>query len=305
MKEGPRSIHRLAAPIKGLAQRFAFMALVLAAFALMLWGKVDVATIERGRTQVTDAVAPILDVISRPIDSIDLAINRANEIYAVHEENVRLREDRTRLLHWQAAARRLEAENKLLRSLLNFVPGVEASFITGRVIADTGGAFIHSVILNAGARAGVRKGQAAVTGDGLVGRVAGVGAGSARVLLITDLNSRIPVVVGPERTRAIMAGDNSERTKLIHLPSGVTVTEGDRVATSGHGGAFPVGLPVGVVMTVNDKGISVQPLVNRNRLEYVRVLDYGLRGIIQLPLQGTSAVEESEPTVSPGAGTGP
>jgi len=292
MKENPRSINRLAAPIKGLAQRFAFMALVLTAFALMLWGKVDVATMERARTQVTDAVAPILDVISRPIDSIDLAINRAHDIYAVHEQNVQLRKDRDRLLHWQAAARRLEAENKVLRSLLNFVPGAEANFITGRVIADTGGAFIHSVILNAGARAGVRKGQAAVTGDGLVGRVAGVGTGSARVLLITDLNSRIPILVGPERTRAIMAGDNSERTKLIHLPSGATVEEGDRVVTSGHGGAFPVGLPVGVVVSVDDKGISVQPLVNRNRLEYVRVLDYGLRGIIQVPPKGTDTVEK-------------
>ncbi len=183
------------------------------------------------------------------------------------------------MLQWQAAALRLEAENKNLRDLLNYVPGPEPSFITARVIADTGGAFAHSLILNAGVRDGVAKGQAAMTGDGLVGRVAGAGSRSARILLITDLNSRIPVLVGTERIRAILAGNNSDRPRLIHLLSGETVSADDRIVTSGHGGAFPFGLPVGVVASVSDGGIGVEPYVERNRLEYVRLLDFGLAGI--------------------------
>jgi len=280
VKERSRFTHRVSAPIRGLGQRFVFLALVVLAFGLMLIGKADVVVMERFRTQVTDAVAPILDVMSRPVATANEVIAEVRALSAVAEENTTLRRDKERLLHWQNVARKLEAENKALRHQLNYVPAPEASYVTGRVIADTGGAFAHSLLLNIGLQPGVAKGQAVVTGDGLIGRIAGVGDRSTRVLLITDLNSRIPVLIEATRTRAILAGNNTNRLRLIHLPPGATVSPGDRVVTSGHGGAFPVGLPVGVVEGVSDAGISVQPFVTRNRLEYVRVLDYGLKGII-------------------------
>lgn len=283
MQVGPRSVRNLAQAGKSLAQRFAFLGLLLAAVGLMVIGKVDYLLVDRFRAVVTDAVAPILDGLSRPVESVNRAVAHVRDLARLNEENARLRESQARLLHWQAVARKLEAENRQLRDLLNFVPGPEPSFITGRVIADTGGAFAHSLIINAGSRDGVTKGQAAVTGEGLIGRIANVGERSARLLLITDLNSRIPVVIGPEHIRAILAGDNTDQPRLIHLPSGRTAQPGDRVVTSGHGGAFPAGLPLGVVATVEDGGIAVQPFVERSRLEYVRLLDFGLGGIIQLP----------------------
>ncbi len=292
MKGPLRPVHRIAVPIKGLIQRFAYVGLVVAAFGLMLLGKADVLLVERIRTQVTDALAPILDVLSRPVATVSDVVDQVRELASLREENAGLREDKVRLLQWQTVARRLEAENKALRALLDFVPGPEASYVTARVIGDTGGAFAHASVLNAGFRAGVRKGQAVVTGDGLVGRVAGVGTRSTRVILITDLNSHIPVLVDRTRTRAILAGDNSEVLRLIRLPPGAEVSPGDRVVTSGHGGAFPPGLPVGVVASVGDAGIGVQPFVERSRLEYVRVVDFGLRGILQplfpvIPADGT------------------
>lgn len=281
MARGPRSVYRLAQPIRGLAQRFAYISMVVAAVGLMILGKVDVLLMDSFRAHVTDTVAPILDALSRPAESVAKAIEHVRQLSALSQENALLRESQARLLQWQTAALRLEAENKNLRDLLNYVPGPEPSFITARVIADTGGAFAHSLILNAGVRDRVAKGQAAMTGDGLVGRVAGAGSRSARILLITDLNSRIPVLVGTKRTRAILAGNNSDRPRLIHLLSGETVSAGDRIVTSGHGGAFPFGLPVGVVASVSDGGIGVEPYVERNRLEYVRLLDFGLGGIVR------------------------
>ena len=292
MKRPLRPVHRIAVPIKGLIQRFAYVGLVAAAFGLMLLGKADMLLAERIRTQVTDALAPILDVLSRPVATVSDMVDQIRELASLREENAGLREDKVRLLQWQAVARRLEAETKALRALLNFVPGPEASYVTARVIGDTGGAFAHILVLDAGYRTGVRKGQAVVTGDGLIGRVAGVGTRSTRVILITDLNSHIPVLVERTRTRAILAGDNTEVLRLIRLPPGAEVSPGDRVVTSGHGGAFPPGLPVGVVASVSDAGIGVQPFVERSRLEYVRVVDFGLRGILQplfpvIPADGT------------------
>jgi len=274
-------------PEKGMAGRFGYLGLVLAAFALMLLGKADILMMERVRASVSDAVSPVLEVLSRPVATLDRAVDELTALSAVRDENARLREENQRLIEWQAAARKLSSENQQLKGLLNFAPGAEPGFISGRVIADSGGAFVHSVLLSAGARDSVAKGQAVITGDGLVGRVHGVGTRSSRVLLITDLNSRIPVVVEATRTRAILAGDNSDRPRLIHMAPGVMVSAGDRIVTSGHGGAFPPGIPVGVVAHVSEAGVIVKPYVHRDRLEFVRVVDYGLQGI----LDSSSAVE--------------
>ncbi len=278
-----RPVNRLAAPIRGFAQRFAYLGLVLAAFGLMMLGKADALLVERLRANVTDAVAPILDALSRPVATAADWVLRAESMIALYEENKRLREDNATLLQWQAAARRLETENAQLRSLLQFAPERPGTFISGRVIADHGGAYAQSFLVNAGTNSGVRPGQAVVTEAGLVGRTDVVGGRSARVLLITDLNSRIPVVVEHSRVRAILAGDNTNRPRLIHLPQGALVSPGDRIVTSGHGGAFPPGVPVGMVTAVSDSGIVVQPYVNYDRLEYVRIIDLGLTGILQLP----------------------
>jgi len=276
VKNSTRTVNRIAAPVKSVAQRFAYLLLILGAVGVLVIGRVDVASMEQVRSQIVDAVAPILDMAGRPVESFNVGVERLREILTVHDENQRLRQQRDRLLHWQSAARKLETENRALKGLLNFSAGPETSFIAARVVADPGGAFAHSLILNAGERAGVRKGQAAVTGDGLVGRISGVGRRSSRLLLITDLNSRIPIAIESNRTRAVLAGANTGRPRLIHLPTGAVIAKGDRVVTSGHGGVFPAGLPIGV-----DGIIDVQPYVNRERVEYVRVLDYGLKGIIR------------------------
>ena len=286
MREHPRSAQRVATQIKGLAQRFAYLGLVGAAFSLMLLGKADVVMVERIRTHVTDAIAPVMDALSRPVATVSEMVDQVRELARLRAENSSLRDDKARLLQWQAVARQLEMENKALQSLLNFVPGPRASFVTTRVIANSGGILAHSLVVNAGSRVGVAKGQAVITGDGLVGRIASVGIRSARILLISDLNSRIPVLVGPLRIRAILAGNNSNRPLLIHLPEGGSVLPGNRIVTSGHGGAFPPDLPIGAVASVGDGGIEIRPFIERNRLEYVRVIDFGLAGLRPNPVTG-------------------
>jgi rod shape-determining protein MreC len=147
-------------------------------------------------------------------------------------------------------------------------------------VADSGGAFAQSILIAAGSRDGVAKGQAAMTSEGLVGRVTQAGYRSARVLLITDINSRIPVRVGEAGDRAILAGDNSSRPKLIYLGVKSAVAPGDRIVTSGDAGAFPPGLPVGRVVATDDSTAVIETFVSRERLQYVEVLDFGLTGIL-------------------------
>jgi rod shape-determining protein MreC len=280
LKQRKGSVLRLTTPIKVLVQRFAFLALIAATFALMMLGKADVVVLERVRAIAVDAVTPILDGLSRPAATISELANRAREISAVDEENERLRADNERLLHWQYVARELAAENEQLKALLNLTAPPAHSFVTARVVGDPGGAFVRSLLVNAGERDGVKKGQAAVTGNGLVGRVVNVGERSARVLLITDLNSRIPVELESSREQAILAGDNTDLPQLIHLSDRSPVSVGERIVTSGQASAFPPGLPVGVVSAVTDSDIRVQPYIEWSRLEFIRVIDFGTNGIL-------------------------
>jgi len=151
------------------------------------------------------------------------------------------------------------------------------------VIADSGGAYARSVMVNAGRDNGVARGQAAMTGEGLVGRVAEVGSRAARILLITDLNSRVPVIVDGTRQRAILAGDNSARPSLRYVDAGGTMRIGDRIVTSGQGGVFPPELPVGVVANVDSEGARVEPYAALSRVDYLRLVDYGLADTLPNP----------------------
>ncbi|MEO5374513.1 MAG: rod shape-determining protein MreC [Alphaproteobacteria bacterium] len=284
MKQPAGQLSRLGT-FRSLVQRFAFAALVTAAFSLMLVGKADRILVERLRTSVADALAPMLDALSRPAATVADVIDSVRNLAAIRAQNVELREANARLQQWQSVARELENENQSLRSLLNFVPGPQASFISARVIAETEGAFVRSALINAGTRAGVRKGQAVVTGEGLVGRIEEAGKRSARILLITDINSKIPVIVEPSRTRAILVSNN-DKMQLIYRLGDEKLSVGDRVITAEDGHALPPDLPVGVVSSVNDNMIQVEPFVRFSQLEYVRLVDYGLTGILPSSPQG-------------------
>ena len=274
MKYRPGSVVRLAVPIRALSQRFAFVLMIVVAFGLMLLGKAETVLVERIRAGVVDFVAPIMSLLSRPAATVNDAIEDINELSRLRQENARLRLQNERLVQWQAVARKLSGENDQFRRLLRFVPEPSVHFTSARVVADSGGVFVRSIIVAAGAREGIAKGQAVVTGDGMAGRVVAVGDRSARVLLLTDLNSRVPVVLEDSRERAILAGDNSASPQIQFLRQNAAVNTGDRVITSGHGGVLPPGLPIGIVSSLGEGGIRVRLFVDLTRLEFVRILDY-------------------------------
>ena len=274
MKYRPASIVRLAIPSGSFSQRIVLATLILGAFGITVLGKAETVLFERLRAGVVDFVAPIMNVMARPAAAVADAIEGIEELGRLRGENARLRAQNERLLQWQAAGQQLSGENDRLRQLLRFVPEQKADFVTARVVGDSGGVFVRSIIVVAGARDGVAKGQAAMTGDGLIGRVVAAGDRSARILLITDLNSRIPVLFEEARERAILAGDNTAAPKIAFLRHGARVNTGDRIVTSGHGGVLPPGLPVGIVSNVAGDEIPVRPFAALDRLEFVRMVAY-------------------------------
>jgi rod shape-determining protein MreC len=275
---------RISPARRAAIERTSLTLLVLISAAMIVVGKADQVAFQSLRNSVMDGAAPALDMLSRPAAALDAAADRLRGFIAVHRDNVRLTEENERLLGWQQVALRLSAENAELRDLAKLVSEPAISFVTARVIADSGGAYTRSVMVNAGRDNGVARGQAVMTGEGLVGRVAEVGSRAARILLITDLNSRVPVVVDGTRQRAILAGDNSARPSLRYVDAGGTMRIGDRIVTSGQGGVFPPGLPVGVVVSLDSEAVRVEPYAALSRVDYLRLVDYGLADSLPNPL---------------------
>jgi rod shape-determining protein MreC len=257
-----------------LVLRFTGVLLVAFGVVALIVSKSNENAAQHARVLMMDALAPVLEVTSRPVETIEGLIGQGRRFWTTYEENQHLHRDVERLQQWQAIARRLEQENAILRSQLNMVPETRPDFVSARVIADTRSPFVKTLLINAGKREGVGVGHAVVTGDGLAGRIVETGKKSARVLLLTDLNSRVPVIVESTRYRGILAGDNTDRPRLIFLPAGTKVANGQRIVTSGHGGVFPVGLAIGIISTANDGEIRVQPFADWERVEYLSVLRY-------------------------------
>ena len=274
----------LSPPRRAALQRVALPFLVLLSATMVILGKADQVLFESLRVAVADTASPALDVLSRPLAALGHLMDRARDFVAVYQNNVRLTEENERLLRWQQAAFRLASENARLRELLKLTPEPATTFITARVIANSGGAYVRSLMIHAGSENGIGRGQAAMTGEGLVGRVSEVGRQAARVLLVTDLNSRVPVIVEGPQQRALLTGDNSERPCLRYLNAGAEIKVGDRVVTSGQGGVFPPGLPVGVVASLDGEAPRVEPYVEMSRVEYLRIVDYGLANGLPNPV---------------------
>ena len=192
---------RISPARRAAIERMSLPLLVVISAAMIIVGKADQVVFQSLTLAVMDTAAPALDLLSRPAVVLDAATDRVRGFLAVYRDNARLAEENERLLGWQEVALRLAAENAELRRLSSLGSEPAASFVTARVIADSGGPYARAVMIDAGRNAGVARGQAAITAEGLVGRVAEVGRRAARILLITDMNSRVPVVV--EGTRDV------------------------------------------------------------------------------------------------------
>lgn len=267
-----KAAYRLFSRKKPPAGGWLLFALYFACLVLLIFSRLENDHIREARGLFADLVSPVLQAASQPAIYARRGKDQLVDYLELFHELDRLKEENQKLKHWKWQAQRVERRLEHLRSLLNAVDEAALRYATGHVIADARGPFARSVLLNVGRSQGIRNGYAVINGDGFVGRVVHSGYNASRVILVNDLNSRVPVVVGPAAVRAVLVGDNGAEPRLEFLPNSASVFEGDEVSTSGHGGVLPRGLRVGAVVPNGNKGFRVKPHANLTELEYVSVL---------------------------------
>jgi rod shape-determining protein MreC len=245
--------------------------LVFVSVALMVLSRLQHAYIKEVRGQFENLMAPMLSAAVVPLTPVRRLAARVSAYTDLYGELDRLREENQRMKGWEWKARELERKYSQLGRLAHVVeePGFE--HLAARVVADSRGPFVRSVMLGVGRDQGLKPGYPAISADGLVGRVTDAGRSAARVLLLTDINSRIPVFVGRNNVRALMTGDNTPSPKLTYAPTSGGIEVGDEVSTSGVGGLFPRGLRIGTVVEAGGK-LVVVPHAHLDELDYISVL---------------------------------
>lgn len=246
--------------------------LLLSFFALFTFWRIDSPRVERMRTQIVDAVVPSFEWALVPVTKTVEMFESFQSYKRIYDQNQELRRELRQMQSWKEAALQLEQQNAKLLALNNVSIDPKFTYVTGVVLADNGSPFRQSVLLNVGARDGIRDGWATMDGLGLVGRISGVGKNTARVILLTDSNSRLPVTIQPSGQRAILSGDNTGRPTLEFIETPELVRPGDRVVSSGDGGVFPADILIGQVTLGSDRRVRVILAADYERLDFLRVL---------------------------------
>ena len=251
-------------------------ALFVSALMFMMLSKADTLILNKITNSVSQAFSPVIQVMQFPAEVVYAVYDKVRDITLVYSENKRLKAENLDLLMLKNQVRTLKAENKLLGQMLNYAPPPEASFVTAKIVAEEGDGFSHSLIAYTDNAEQVRKGQVVLGAESVVGRVESVSGSYVRVLLFTDINSKVPVILERNRIRGILSGDNTTVPKLMFTAAGADIKEGDMVVTSGVAGVFPTGLPIGVVSKITKGAIAVETISDIERLEYIKIVDYGV-----------------------------
>ena len=265
--------------LKILAKKFALVILFLAALLLMLLNKNQETAVASTVNSTTGVVVSVVDVLVAPAKLVSWIFDYFCEIGTIKKRNLELSNENKELRLLKDKYEALEIENKLLTDLLNFAIMPDVKYVSARVVAEENDAFAHSVVAYIGSE-DVKKGDVVLSDRGVVGRIDSVKSSYAKIITLADINSKIPVMIEKNRVRGILSGNNTVFPRLTFIPLDADVNVGDKVVTSGVSGVCPAGLPIGRVMSISKNEIKVKPFSLLEKLEYVRIVKYGIDGLI-------------------------
>ncbi len=235
--------------------------------------------LDAARRTISAAVYPLRIVVGAPVSLWHWVDDTMTNRHDLQLENSRLKAERlltsARLQRYSA----LEAENARLRAMLEATKSVTDQVRVAEIMSVSANPFRHSIVIDKGARDGVYDGQSMINADGVVGQVIEAGLLAAQGLLISDPGHALPVEINRNGLRTIAVGTGEfDRLDLPNLPNNADIEEGDLLVTSGLGGAFPAGYPVGIVSSVTRipaepfAAVSATPAASLNQVREIMLV---------------------------------
>ena len=255
---------------KTLYSNYSFVFFVILSITLITFDIKNIINSSVIRSNIINSIFFTKDFFSFNLPNLDklkLSFISKEELIL---ENKYLKEKIEQSNLFKLKSEKLEIENNILRKELSLLPPVLENYVFVKVTADTQTRYNKTIIINAGKNMDIRKGDAALTFKGLIGSVFEVYEKYSRVLLISDINSKIPVRVGESNIKAIISGNNTTKIDLLYLKENLSFNDNDLVYTSGDGGYFNPGIPVGVIKKENNN-VYINPLNDLSQVQYINI----------------------------------
>jgi len=238
---------------KGTQQRFSLFALIVFSIILIYVETIEAKPLNYLRSFIKDTIYRGSVVVSFPSKGFGSVSNVVKNHLNLFNKNIKLKEENSKLKEQIYDPDFLIFENKQLRKLLDEQITSSTNLVSARVILDKQSPYLNSFIINSGSNKKIKNGMAVLDGKYFIGRIVDVNFFSSRVLLVTDLNSKIPVLIEPSGYHAILSGRGTNEPTLEYLPKNHKVQSGDKVYTSGKEGIFAPGIPIGKVKVDDEK----------------------------------------------------
>jgi len=251
-------------------QRFSLFVLVILAITLVFIETIDTKPLNYFRSLVKDSIYRGSEIISYPAKSLDDSLKFFKEHFTLYKNYKLVKQENENLKNKIFETDYLVMENNQLRRLIDDQVASYSNLVSSRVMLDKQSPYLNSFIINSGANKEIKKGLAVLDGKNFIGRIVDVNFFSSRVLLVTDLNSKIPVVIEKSGHHAILSGQGSKNPTLEFLPENHKVQENDKVYTSGKGGIFTSGIPIGKVV-FKDRQARVNLYSDISQITYVNI----------------------------------
>ena len=254
---------------KSNKQQFSLLALIIFSILLIFLSNLNFIGIKQIKLGVNEATYRLSAIVSYPEKKINESFIFLSEYLNVYKENQNLKEKVDNLKAEKLNYIFLENENKKLKETIGENTDISEGIIS-KVLIDKDGKFLKSIILNKGSKVGIKKGMVVLEKNYLVGQIIEVNYTTSRAILISDLNSNIPVVIEPGSFQSILGGTGKNYGKIKYSKNKLILGDNNIVYTSGSGGNFRSGLPVGKIN--NDiEEFAVEFFSDLSQLSYVKI----------------------------------
>jgi rod shape-determining protein MreC len=256
---------------RGAKQKFSLFVLILLSLSIFVLDVSKLKPIKILRSLLNDGVYRISAVSSSPIKFSGIVKDFFITHIFVYKENRKLKTELEKLKNKDFQTLYLQTANKRLQNIIQLEKQSAFTTIAAKVLLDKNSPYLNSVIINRGSSSRIKLGMPVLSEGNLVGRVVEINFLSARILLLNDLNSKIPVMISPKGSQAILSGHGKDKPKLEYLPEKFELNDKNLVFTSGKDGIFFEGIPIGNVIFEDNK-IKVKLFSDPNQISFVNVI---------------------------------
>ena len=257
---------------RGTKQRFSLFVLLFSSIFLIVLGKFNFTAINYLKITINEVIYRTSFVVSIPEKYITYSYRAIEEHIKLYKDYNFQKEELEKLKSEKYEVKFLEAENKRLKKVLNDI-NYSSELVIAKVIIDKQSPFLRSIIINKGSKNNIKKGMSVLSDSYLIGKVVEVNYMTSRVLLLSDLNSKIPVTIEPGSIQSILSGDGENSGNIQYTKDNLPIADGSIIYTSGTGGLLKSGIPIGKIEQ-NENQNSVNFFIDFSQLRYVKVSSY-------------------------------